>query len=211
MSDSTPPAAAMDSAELYHACRHGDAAAQEAAYRTLWRYLYSVAYQILRSQADPDALAQDCAQMALVRVHQRLIECQEPNAFKSWARRITSNLAIDELRRRKRLADSAGNDDNGAVDALVAAAHTQPERTVLAQISESDLRALLDRAPISARSLRVVVGRFLDDVVDEVLAQTESQLAESDVLPSHIQVTRSKNLSKLRAWEPLRDHFAVQT
>jgi hypothetical protein len=44
----------------------------------------------------------------------------------------------------------------------------------------------------------VVVGRYFDEQPDEALARTESDLAGQTVLPSHIQVTRAKNLAKLR-------------
>ena len=40
---------------------------------------------------------------------------------------------------------------------------------------------------------------------DPVLAQAETELAQKEVLPSHIQVTRSKNISKLKTWEALRE------
>jgi hypothetical protein len=61
---------------------------------------------------------------------------------------------------------------------------------------------MLQQAPISDRSRRVVIGRYLDDLPDDQLAATESDLSATDVQPSNIQVTRSKNISKLRDFEP---------
>ena len=43
----------------------------------------------------------------------------------------------------------------------------------------------------------------LTDLDDNDLAQTESDLADEDVRPSHVQVTRAKNISKLRQWSLL--------
>ncbi len=74
----------------------------------------------------------------------------------------------------------------------------------MTDINLENLRSLLEKAPISDRSRRVVIGRYLDDADDESLAQTESEIAQKDVLPSHIQVTRSKNITKLRKWDTLR-------
>jgi len=56
----------------------------------------------------------------------------------------------------------------------------------------------------------VVIGRYLDDSDDETLARAESELAGSDVLPSHVQVTRAKNIAKLRQW-PLLTQFLEET
>lgn len=171
----------------------------------LWEYLFRVALKVVYDQPDAEALAQDCAQAALVRVHQRLPECRTPEAFRAWARRIASNLAIDALRRRKRLVplDPTRPTPESGPDPLGTPAPL-PEVRALARLELAELRRLLELAPISERSRRVVIGRYLDDVPDEVLAEEESELGEGDVLPSHLQVTRSKNVAKLRKWEPLR-------
>ncbi len=193
----------MDSATLYRDCRSKETATQSAAYRTLWNYLLPVAYQLVRSQPDADDVAQECTQWALVRIHQRLHECHEPAAFRSWARRVVSNLAIDELRRQKRLTTLPDSDSKESASSALAVQHS-PDVTVLAHLVEEELRELIVHAPISERSRRVVIGRFLDDLPDETLAQTESELNQSEILPSHVQVTRAKNLAKLRDWSPLR-------
>ena len=100
MSAQTP---IFDSGQLYAACASDDLSTQENAYQQLWPYLHQIAWQILYRQPDAADLAQDCAQKALIRIHNKLADCQEPAAFRTWSRRIVSHLAIDELRRRKRL------------------------------------------------------------------------------------------------------------
>ncbi len=192
-----------DSAELFSACGSADTAVQAAAYRQLWQYLYRVAFHVARAQADQEALAQDCAQQALIRIHRKRETCDEPKAFRSWSRRIVSNLVIDELRRRQRLqpleetSETNINAANGGNSPL--------EGAVLSNLNLEQLRNLLQRSPMSERSQRVVIGRYLDDVEDELLAATESDLAQETVRPSHIQVTRSKNISKLKKWDVLHD------
>ena len=177
---------------LYEACRRAD----PAGYEQLWVYLYRVALQLTN---DP-ALAQDCAQTALIRIYQQLADCREPAAFYLWSRRIVSHLTIDQLRRDKRLI---------ALDETTPAP-LSTETTALNQLHHVALRQLLDQAPISERSRRVVVGRFLDDLPDEPLAERESQLAEQPILPSHIQVTRAKNIAKLRGYGPLRRFLGLE-
>ena len=192
-----------ESAALYNGCNSRDPTIQATAFETLWGYLYQVAYHMLYNTVDGEALAQDCAQVALVRVYERLAECKEPAAFKSWARRIVSHLVIDELRRRKRLVPMSNEE---LAESTLTFSSQQPsfETSVLDTISQAELRQLINQAPISDRSRRVVLGRYLDDASDEALAQTEAQLANSDILPSHIQVTRAKNIAKLRKWDRLQ-------
>ncbi len=195
----------FDSAELYAAFHSTAPGVQATAYETLWAYLYRVVFHVVYDQPDADALAQDCAQIALVRVHERLAECREPAAFQAWARRIASHVAIDELRRRRRLSRLLDPDEAGdVVTSLPDQSQPSPDVEVLENIRVEELRRLISLAPISDRSRRVVLGCYLDNIRDEKLAQIESERASQTVRPSHIQVTRSKNIAKLRDWEPLQ-------
>lgn len=192
-----------DSVDLFAACGSPETAVQAEAYRELWDYLYRIAFHVARAQPDQEALAQDCAQRALLRIHHQRETCEEPKAFRSWCRRIVTNLTIDELRRRQRLQPL----DSTAETTLNRSTNQKAsvESQVLADLSLTSLRTLLLHSPMSDRSRRVVIGRYLDDVEDESLAETESKLTGKNVLPSHIQVTRSKNIAKLKKWDNLRD------
>lgn len=196
----------MESVELYHRCK--ESSSQAEAYNELFQYLYRVSYGIVYRQADGDALAQDCAQDALVKIHQELHGLIEPRAFLSWSRRIVHNRTIDELRKRKRLqplrTEQEQQDNPSLPTAFLLEMEKQP---ILEQMTTDALRALLEGAPISDRSRRVVNGRYLDNLPDDHLAQVETDLddSDSDVEPRHIQVTRSKNISKLKNWPQLRD------
>ncbi|MEM7129695.1 MAG: sigma-70 family RNA polymerase sigma factor [Chloroflexota bacterium] len=192
----------VESTVLYAQCTSDDAAQQADGFRNLWAFLYPAALHVVRDQVDASELAQDCTQDALVRIHKRLDECGEARAFRTWAKRIVANICIDELRRRNRL-QRLDEESNGYQTTAEPGAIESPEAVVVAWDQEESIRQGLRRSPISERSFRVVVGRYLDDVPDEALAERESQDSHQTVLPSHIQVTRSRNLSKLRKWEHL--------
>ena len=198
----SPAQAYMDSTTWFTACQDRDSQVQASAYTDLFAYLSRAALYILSDQPEAEALAQDCAQIALVRIHQRLDDCREPAAFRTWARQIVSNLAIDTLRRRSRLTFAADDELEAALEEA-AAEQTSPEEEVTMSTGLSDLYAAIQSAPISDRSRRLVIGRYLQELADEPLAQIESDLVGKAVLPSHIQVTRAKNMAKLRTWEPL--------
>lgn len=193
-----PPAAFTDSAAWYNACQHAD----PDAYSALFVYLSRVALQVVYDQPEAEALAQDCAQTALIRIHQRLDECREPAAFRVWARQIASHIAIDALRRRARLTFAAEDDLDVVLSGASLGQPLLEEQTAVAAHLQ-DLYAALQRAPISDRSRRVVIGRYLQELPDDVLAALESKRAGTAVLPSNIQVTRAKNITKLRQWPPL--------
>lgn len=200
----TPSETPADSTTLYHACRSGNIHVQRVAYETLWGYLLPVVSYLVRHQPNADDLAQDCTQQALVRIHQRLHECHEPAALRTWARRIACNLTIDELRRRKRLVALPEAEQEPSPSVVTVQMQAAPDEEVLRALEQLELRELLNQAPLSERSRRTVIGRYLDDLADEALAQSESDLAGTVVLPSHIQVTRAKNMAKLRTWQPLQ-------
>lgn len=194
-----------DSATLYAGCRSQDPAAQTAAYNHLWAYLYRVALRVVRNQPDPESLAQDCAQNALITVYERIETCHGPDSFKGWARRIAFNESISELRKRKRLIQLEDDDGQVRADIDAHAATPSPERQVQGDSREAVLRDLLAHAPISDRAKRVIIGRYLDDQPEEALAAVESELSGNQVEPRHIQVTRSKGISRLRQYERLLD------
>jgi RNA polymerase sigma factor (sigma-70 family) len=185
--------ASADSQSLYAACADDGSDAQIDAFEVLWGDLYRLAYAMLRDRPGGDALAADCAQAALIKVYRNLAQCRNPAAFREWAAQVLRRVVIDELRRPEH-ARRAALPENGDHSSLIAAPPIPP--------SDADLRATLlsaiEGGPLSDRSRRVVLGRYFDEQPDEALARTESELAEQTVLPSHIQVTRAKNLSKLR-------------
>ena len=192
----------IESVELYRLCVSEDSAEKTQGYESLWPYLYRIAQIVVRDQHNADSLAQDCAQQALIRIHSRITECKEPAAFRTWSRRIVSHVAIDELRKRKRLSFTIDADDSTLQ--LEAPESEQPETVAADNTPMGDLRALFEESPMSKRSRRVVAGRYFEEQPDEVLAQRESELSGKDVRPSHVQVTRAKNIAKLKNWEPMR-------
>lgn len=204
MSDWNSRNTSFDSAELYTACCSPILTEKETAYQLLWSYLARVALQVVYEEPDAEALAKDCAQLALIRIHKRLPECREPLAFRTWSRRIAGHIAIDELRRRKRFSPLNEDESDKKPAHFLTDKQPLPEATVFKKVGLEYLRGMLDQAPISDRSRRVVLGRYLDDMSDEALAQVETDLSDQPVRPSHVQVTRAKNMAKLRTWEPLR-------
>jgi RNA polymerase sigma factor (sigma-70 family) len=180
--------------ELYNACLNGSQHSQAEAYTQLWQQLYRIAWAMLRQHNDGDALATDCTQTALIKINQRLASCQNPDSFRAWSNQVLRRTVIDELRRPEHARKlSLPDDHDEAANWLVAPSellHTDELRTYLYEI--------IQNGPLSARSRRVVLGRYFEEKSDEQLSASESAQSQQAVQPSHIQVTRAKDLAALR-------------
>jgi RNA polymerase sigma-70 factor (ECF subfamily) len=60
--------------------------------------VFSIAWHLLRDRAVAEELAQD----VFLSLHQHLGELESPEHVQFWLRRVTSNRALDEARRRQR-------------------------------------------------------------------------------------------------------------
>lgn len=194
----------IDNAQLYAACRQDNSPEQAQAFNILWNYLYRITYTMVYNRVDPEALATECTQQALIKIHRNLEQCHSPEQFRSWAAQIARRTVIDELRKSMHTRRATLTEESATISQTEAL--PSPQET-------HDLHMLLRRAitegPLSERSQRVVLGRYFNEQTDETLAQRETSQSGKTVLPSHIQVTRAKNLAKLRAdtglLERLRD------
>lgn len=86
----------IDDATLVERCRQGDDLAWEALVRRWQGPVYGLAWHYLGDAED----ARDAAQEAFVRVYRQLGSF-DGDRFQAWLLRITRNLCLDQLRRRR--------------------------------------------------------------------------------------------------------------
>lgn len=182
-----------DNERLFAACRAEGSPEQTAAFQELWAGLYRAAWAMVARRPDGEAMAADCAQLALIKIHRNLSGCHSPERFRSWCAQVVRRIVLDELRRpaEARRAELP-SDDAGP---LAVPPPALPADGSLREL----LLAAINGGALSPRSRRVVLGRYFEEQSDELLARAESHSGPDPVLPSHIQVTRAKNLAKLRA------------
>lgn len=82
---------------LLERCRCGDELAWEALVRRFQSRIYGLAYHYSGNAED----ARDLAQESFVRIYQNLAGCPGDAGFLPWVIRITRNLCIDHMRRKK--------------------------------------------------------------------------------------------------------------
>jgi RNA polymerase sigma factor (sigma-70 family) len=134
----------------------------------LFRSAYKVAYRLLGSRED----ARDCAQEACARACADWAKLTKAGSPVPWAVRVSSNLAIDRLRRLQRTRT------RGAASAVVVL-DPDPERI--------DLHRALDALP--RRQREVVVLRHIADL---------SETAVAEILGCSVGAVKS-NASRARA------------
>jgi RNA polymerase sigma-70 factor, ECF subfamily len=107
-----------DDLDLVRRAQAGERAAFKELYDRYHRRVYAVALSVVKSPQD----AHDVVQEAFIKVHQHLPSFQGASSFYTWVYRISMNLAIDQLRRRKsaRLVDyddTVGRTESDGADA----------------------------------------------------------------------------------------------
>ncbi len=99
--------------------------------------VYRLAYRLTGNQHD----AEDLTQEVFVRVF-RSLSSYTPGTFEGWLHRITTNLFLDQVRRKQRIRFDALGDDAG--DRLAGQAELGPERAWEHNNLDHDVQAALD-------------------------------------------------------------------
>ena len=81
-----------------------DSEPDRVAFAELLRRYQSYVDKILYNLAPDWQDRNDLAQEVWIKVYKKISSLQDPNKFKSWLARITTNLFYDQLRKRKRYA-----------------------------------------------------------------------------------------------------------
>lgn len=110
-------------------------------------FLFTVAYRLTGHEAD----AQDLVQEVLLRVR-RGLETYRPGSMEGWLSRITTNVFLDEMRRRQRRPTSAFPDDP---DRVLPTA-PPPDEALAAVFLPDDVQHALRRLPDDYRAAVVL-------------------------------------------------------
>jgi RNA polymerase sigma factor (sigma-70 family) len=212
-------ATASDGRKLYEACRTAGPA-QAEAFQSLGRYLYQVAYNLVRDRAQLRDLAEESTQEALITIWQSIDGVDDPDRFLSWSARVVINKVYDACRRlgvglgneqsgeeglaqpvrRRRVPLSKQNsldqirEEGGQLGDIIADA---PQALPDASYGRRELLELLTtgiaRHPgLSDQSKIVLIRGFLDDWDDGVLAEL------LHTTRSNVHTIRSRDLGYLR-------------
>ncbi|HUJ58867.1 MAG TPA: sigma-70 family RNA polymerase sigma factor [Kofleriaceae bacterium] len=161
----------MDDLELVQAARRGDRDAFRTLFERYHRRAYGLAHGVLRNQDD----ALDVVQEAFIKAHKYLDKFEGTSSFYTWLYRIVMNLAIDHLRKHRRVKpveldeqqlEAAGGDADALLPRLLGG---NPGRALL----DKEIRERIDQAlgELSDNHRAVLIMRELEGLSYEDMAQ----------------------------------------
>ncbi len=148
--------------ELVDAARRGDREAFRTLFERYNRRAYALALGMLRQPDD----ALDVVQDAFIKAHKHLDRFEGTSSFYTWLYRIVMNLAIDQLRKRKRVVELDEESDEGLLPQLLGG---NPGRALM----DKEIRARIDAAlaALSDNHRAVLVMRELEGLSYEEMAK----------------------------------------
>jgi RNA polymerase sigma-70 factor (ECF subfamily) len=154
-----------EDARLVQRSIEGDEAAFRRLVEKYRRAAYRTAYGFLRDEH----LSNDISQEAFVRVFRNLRSYDPSHAFSTWLRRITVNLAIDELRRQQRRPEAPLDE-------------TDVSRTLRDPVREAEIAEehqavweILEALPLKYRTIMVLreIGQLPTKEVAKIVGRPE--------------------------------------
>ncbi|WP_130615108.1 RNA polymerase sigma factor SigW [Cohnella abietis] len=132
--------------------------------------LYHLAYRMTGNRQE----AEDVVQEAFLRVYKNLDRYDENQKFSTWIYRITTNLCIDRLRKRKAIYSlDAESSDHEGLDgyAMLPSDDRTPETEMLQSETQKIIHEAIATLPVKYKS--VMILRYLQDLslqeISEVL------------------------------------------
>ena len=166
----------MKDADLVRLCQNGDMAAFEQLFYRYQERVYSTAYRMMADQED----AQDLTQEIFLKAYQRISKFNFRAAFSTWLYRLAINLCIDELRKRKKSADTM------PLEEAVSQADTNtPEDHVISRDREKQVWDAInslkekERAIIILRDIEGLSYKEIAEVFKCSLGRVKSRLHEA--------------------------------
>jgi RNA polymerase sigma-70 factor, ECF subfamily len=160
----------IDDHDLVLAARKGDRDAFKTLFERYHRRAYALAFGVLRHQDD----ALDVVQDAFIKAHKYLDKFEGNSSFYTWLYRIVMNLAIDHLRKHRRVKPveldetriEEGGADNSLLPKILGA---NPGRALM----DKQIRTRIDQAldELSENHRSVLVMRELEGLSYEEMAQ----------------------------------------
>lgn len=160
----------VDDRELVESARKGDRDAFRVLFERYHRRAYALAFGVLRHQDD----ALDVVQDAFIKAHKYLDKFEGNSSFYTWLYRIVMNLAIDHMRKHRRVKpvelDEQHLDGTASDDSLLPKMlGGNPGRALM----DKQIRARIDQAlsELSENHRNVLVMRELEGMSYEEMAQ----------------------------------------
>ena len=170
----------MTEQELVRAAAGGDTEAFARLVRTYENKIYSLAFRMCGSADD----ASDIAQEAFLAAWRGLPSFRGDSGFATWLYRLTSNVAIDYLRRQKKQrGDMSLDDEDLGLDAVDTGPGPQDaaERTEVRSVVAAGLQELSEghRQVLVLREIQGLSYEEIADVLEVDLGTVKSRISRA--------------------------------
>lgn len=132
--------------EVIQLCLDGDAVAFEILVERYKKLVYTTAYRMMGNKEE----AEDVSQEAFIRIYSSLGRYNPEFKFSTWAMKITTNLCLDQLRKRKNVAlpmdelPEITDDDK------------TPEETFITNETGREVQAAIDKLPAKYKEFLIL-------------------------------------------------------
>ena len=170
---------------LIERCKSGQQDAFDVLVERYQQKVFNIAYRMSGNEED----ALDWAQESFIRVYKALDSFKGQSSFATWLHRITNNICIDELRKRKRqplvvlsTSSSVSTDEGEYQVEFSSSPEDNPEERVLsAEFRETIHKGLQDLSPehrmvLVLRDLESHSYEEIADILDVNVGTVKSRL-----------------------------------
>lgn len=161
----------MNEQLLLEKAKAGDTAAFEELIDSYLKKIFNLAYRIIGDYDDAADLAQD----ALIRIFRSISGFKEQSSFSTWVYRITTNVCLDEIRKRKNKKvlslDEEIHMEDGDLKRQIMSDDPQPDEVAETEELRSIINNAISSLPEDQRiviSLRDIQGLSYEEI-SEVL------------------------------------------
>lgn len=159
----------QDEKLLISRSKAGDIEAFEELIEAYQKKIFSFAYRIIGNYED----AADMAQEALIRIYKSIGGFKEQSSFSTWIYRITTNVCLDEIRRRKSKKEYSLDEevqmDDGQLKRQVMSDDPGPEEVFEKEELRSIVKNAIDKLPEEQKvviTLRDIQGLSYDEIAE---------------------------------------------
>jgi len=138
-----PEVTDKNEAEAITRAQHGDSAGFECLYRTYNRRVYSVCLRMTRNPAE----AEDMTQQTFLQVFRKIGTFRGESGFSTWLHRVTVNVVLMHLRRRKPVEVLFEDLDRPGSDNKSRPEHGASDTSMLSLIERLNLRRAIRKLP----------------------------------------------------------------
>lgn len=146
----------------------GDVDAFESLILVHQKKVYNIAYHFFYKHED----AQEMAQNAMIKAFQNISNFQKKSSFETWLFRITTNICIDEKRKRQKsefisLDDKTKEDEYVFREKIPQTVFVLPEGALLKKELQDKIKIALEKLNVESRTvivLRDIRGLNYDEI-----------------------------------------------